>query len=426
MIKLAEVEPDAEALDSYRAEAEMAARHNTFMDMGGALTRHMNLIREDVLPALKLFIPFLNTHMNLMKRAAEMVPVVGLGFEWTYRTDPKFVADSPGHRSADIVAKQLEGMMFVWLVMMVMDDDEIVGAAPTEPSKMAHFYNSGKVPYSVKFGDKYYSFEYMDPFNVPFSILADLKTLMREGTDMSPEEFSQQLMAAATAFGSRLLEPAFLQRFTDYANIKSEENKLKAFGRSVESVIIPYNGMWRWLKKQVNIMEHEGKFVPQEEAGPLMAQVFPLTTDILEMFEGEPLVQEYDKLNVWGEQMVISEHDYWKLWAYTSKQRTISDDPAELIFDDMQYYPGLPNKQVTIGRQQYDLSMDIYQQFLMGYGKEGKDAVRRLATSQGFRSMPKVRQAAVIEETLQKIRDRHRKKAIAAQVRAGLPSPVGG
>jgi hypothetical protein len=415
--------PRAEKFAPYRQEAELAARYSTFMDYAGQFTRHLNLLREETVPWLKMVVPFLNTHMNLLKRAAEMTPALGLLFEQQYRKDPKFIADSPGHRAADILAKQLEGMAIAWVVMAMLDDDDIVGAAPSDPKERDRFYNSGKLPYSIRYGDKYYSFEFLEPFNVPLSIFADLKKLAREKPDMDPDEFSAMLVAAATGIGGRLLKPAFLDQFTEYSSIRSEENKAKSIGRTAESVLVPFSGMLRWIKKQVNIAKHDGVYVPQETEGTLFAKMFPLYTDMIEMATGEPIVREYDTLTVWGEPMVISEHDYWKFWSAAIKEKTATQDPAELVFQDMTYYPGMPNRVVTVGRQQYKLDMEVYQQFLMGYGKQGKDAVRRLATSQGFSAMSELQKATVIEKLLGRIRDAHRKKAVAAQIRKGLPQP---
>lgn len=422
MAELAE-NPRAEKFAPYRQEAELAARYSTFMDYAGAFTRHLNLLREETVPWLKMVVPFLNTHMNLLKRAAEMTPGLGLLFEQQYRTDPKFIADAPGHRAADILAKQLEGMAIAWVVMAMMDDDDITGAAPTDAKERDRFYNSGKLPYAIRYGDKYYSFEFLEPFNVPLSIFADLKKLAREKPDMDPDEFSAMLVAAATGIGGRLLKPAFLDQFTEYSSIRSEENKAKSIGRTAESVLVPFSGMLRWIKKQVNIAKHDGVYVPQETEGVLLGKMFPLYTDMIEMATGEPIVREYDVLTVWGEPMVISEHDYWKFWSAAIKEKSATQDPAELVFQDMTYYPGMPNRLVAMGRQQYKLDMEVYQQFLMGYGKQGKDAVRRLATSQGFAAMSELQRATVIEKLLGRIRDMHRKKAVAAQLRKGLPQP---
>jgi len=54
-------------------------------------------------------------------------------------------------------------------VFALWKDDKVTGAVPKNEAERDAFYRQGKLPYSVKVNDTYYSFRRFEPFNVPIS-----------------------------------------------------------------------------------------------------------------------------------------------------------------------------------------------------------------------------------------------------------------
>jgi len=53
---------------------------------------------------------------------------------------------------------------------------EITGQAPTSPTERDQFYREGKQPFSIKIGDKWVSYQQLEPYNQLFNLMANVIT----------------------------------------------------------------------------------------------------------------------------------------------------------------------------------------------------------------------------------------------------------
>jgi len=406
-----------------RQKVSEAASYNTFMDRPGTVGTHLLAVREKA-PIIKLVFPFFNTLVNLGKRGLEMTPGVGLAAEAIWARDPSFDKFGYGHRPADIIAKQIEGSMMAAFLLLAFDEDEFTGALPLDRNERKQWRLEGKIPYAVKYGDKWISFQNIEPINVPFKIVADLRSYLYEGLkglgqyeeldEKDQDKVIRDLTQAGTAIGHTLLNNNYMRTFNDYVDSRTSEEYLSAIGRTAEGALIPYSGFLRWMMKKGKMQENEnGEYVPQV-FDQLEHQVLPLSTDILHsMFGVEKNTR--DKITVWGDPYTFSSNKWWEFWWPVHYSMDVGDN-IDSEFESLGYYPSIPSETFTRARKRYRLDPDIHQQLALGFGAEGKPAVKKIIeTSKGYQRMDKEAKVRILDRRLTAIRKKHLNKAIKEQ-----------
>ncbi|APZ97328.1 hypothetical protein BWQ93_01595 [Sphingopyxis sp. QXT-31] len=160
----------ANPTDEMWSKALDYARYATFQrplgELGSLVTR-----ATQTAPILKVVLPFVRTPTNLFKFAVERSPAAPLLREW--RKD--FAA---GGASRDLaVARAAIGSGIGALVAEAAEQGLITGSAPRDKNKRRLLDADGWEPYSIKIGDKYYSYRRLDPFALTIGTAADLVTL---------------------------------------------------------------------------------------------------------------------------------------------------------------------------------------------------------------------------------------------------------
>ena len=129
-------------------------------------------------PILKQVLPFVRTPINLFKATMDRIPVAGL-LRKEFRDD--FVGRSGNaYRMAEARGKQAIGLATMTMAGLIFKD-RITGGQPSSeieanlPRNLQNLAKTdlGFVPYSVRIGDKQYSFGRLDPFGALFGIVAD-------------------------------------------------------------------------------------------------------------------------------------------------------------------------------------------------------------------------------------------------------------
>ena len=123
------------------------------------------------LPITKAVLPFIRTPTNLFKFAIERSPAAPILREW--RKD--FAAG--GARRDLAVARATVGTAMGTLFAYLAEQGSITGSAPRDRNKRALMMADGWQPYSVKIGDKFYSYQRLDPFALIIGAAADMATL---------------------------------------------------------------------------------------------------------------------------------------------------------------------------------------------------------------------------------------------------------
>lgn len=150
-----------------------AARYQTFTRKLGDIGQGVQKI-ANAHPSLRLVLPFIRTPANIVKFAAERTPF-GLLM--------KEVRDNirAGGATRDIQLSRLAfGSIVGSVVASMAAEGHITGGGPADPRLRAALRETGWQPYSVKVGDKYYSYSRLEPLGVIFGLSADFSEIAGE------------------------------------------------------------------------------------------------------------------------------------------------------------------------------------------------------------------------------------------------------
>lgn len=203
----------------------------TFQSDLGPVGQGVQRITQSM-PVLKLVLPFIKTPTNLLKFTLERSPAAPLLKEW--RADVK----AGGARRDLAVAKAMVGSGMMALVTELVSQGHITGGGPADEDAKALMRANGWQPYSVKLGDKYYSYQRMDPFSSTIGIAADLVDLQGHMTDKQREETATLLVAATL---KNMSNKTWLSGLTDLTEaINDPDRSAKRFlARMAGSLAVP-------------------------------------------------------------------------------------------------------------------------------------------------------------------------------------------
>jgi endonuclease YncB( thermonuclease family) len=143
-------------------------------------------------PVAKLLLPFVRTPMNLLKFAAERSPAAVAMKSWRR----EYAAG--GARRDLAIARAVVGTGVGAAMYEMAQAGQITGGGPADRNARRLMQADGWQPYSLKIGDKYYSYARLDPFSTTIGTVADLVDLQSHMTDKQ-QEHSMTLVAAAIA-----------------------------------------------------------------------------------------------------------------------------------------------------------------------------------------------------------------------------------
>ncbi len=133
-------------------------------------------------PALKLLMPFVRTPVNLLKFAAERSPAAPIMKSWR----KEIVAG--GARRDLAIARMLVGTGFGAAMYEMAAAGQITGGGPADDKARRLMQANGWQPYSFKIGDRYYSYQRLDPFATTIGTVADMVDVGSHMTDKQREQ----------------------------------------------------------------------------------------------------------------------------------------------------------------------------------------------------------------------------------------------
>jgi hypothetical protein len=165
------------------------ARYVTFQRPLGPIGQFISRMTQEW-PGLKLILPFVRTPSNIFKYVIERSPAAPVVKEW--RKD--FAAG--GARRDLALAKMALGSGMGLLVAQLAADGKITGSAPADDKARELLMADGWQPYSLRIGDKYYSYQRLDPLASTLGVAADLAAKSEYMTDEEREGAASDVVAS--------------------------------------------------------------------------------------------------------------------------------------------------------------------------------------------------------------------------------------
>ncbi|MEJ7926380.1 hypothetical protein WG908_06355 [Sphingobium sp. AN641] len=164
-------------------------RYVTFQRPLGSFGRFVSAATNSA-PGLKFVIPFVRTPTNLLKFAIERSPAAPLLGE--VRAEFK----AGGARRDLALARVMAGTGVGALVAQLASQGLVTGDGPADEKARALLQADGWQPYSIKIGNKYISYQRLDPFATTMGVAANLVDLQSHMTEKQQEDIATLLVAS--------------------------------------------------------------------------------------------------------------------------------------------------------------------------------------------------------------------------------------
>lgn len=355
------------------------ARYLTFQRKLGPLASKVSAGTSDA-PVLKLFLPFVRTPTNLLKFAAERSPAAPLLKEW--RADFR----AGGARRDLAISKALVGTGFGMAIYEAALQGRITGSAPTDPAKARLMYADGFQPYSIRIGDKWYSYKRLDPFSSTLGVAADL-ALLPEGLSERQREDKTTLLVASIL--GNLANKTWLSGVSDLLGAITDpgQNADNLVQRLAGSLAVP-TGVAQ-LARTMDPVQRKADSV----SDAIKARIPGVSETLL------------PRRDVWGRE-VTSEGGVGPDIASPIYTSTAKNDPVNRALLDAGVSVGLPSHKVG-GRE---LTPEEYDRYQTDAGERAYRRVKAFVSSDAWKRMDDEAK----QETVSKLVSGARKEARAA------------
>ena len=337
-----------------------------------------------------VLIPFAKTPANLTKAIVDYSPV---GLVKTLTSDYKklknnistgTVTSMQQHEFAQNLGKAVAGTM-LYVAGYALAEAGIITGANDEDKDVSDFMKNtlGIQPYSIKIGDKSFTYDWAQPVAAPFAVMADLKNVDK-GTGMLEAVNS----VTDTAFNI-LLEQSFLTGIQDVlgsygSKVEGIENQIfglparavPTFVKQINDLIDPYSRMVYEQNKQIESAKNQVK-----TKVPGLSKELPVTRDTLgrkvEKYGGDNNIFNvfFNPANTSKGKVSESAKEIYKVYKATKNKDIMPRYPSPIL--------GLNNKQKS--------------QFLKISGTIIEDNVKELRNSTYYKRLNDEDKAATIK-----------------------------
>lgn len=226
-------------------------------------------------PAIKWFVPFIQTPMNILKQGIEYSP---LG-----------VATLPGAANKiEQLGKTLVGTTVFAGAATMGAQGRLTWAAPKSEKEKKAFYASGRKPYSVKIGDNWVSYTKLGPLAYPFAMAAAIQWYTNENPKASTDTAERKLVNVISGIGRFFADQSYVQGMNNMLQaVSGDVYGLKNVLTNVPQQLIPLVSLQRWASQIIDPVYRESagdismKAVIQniQKGIPFLSRGVPAETD---------------------------------------------------------------------------------------------------------------------------------------------------
>lgn len=395
------MEPTDQMMGAAIKEADM----RTFTNPLGKFGNKIMQLRSDfvvdgkrIVNPMKYILPFIKTPTNIAKYAIERTPV---GFVSKLEKIRK--GEITGDKISEELAKPIAGSAIMASAMALTQEGLITGAGPKEKNKRDALYRTGWQPYSIKIGDKYYSYARLEPFGSLFGLAADFASL--KGGDIKKGEVAERI---AYSIGNNITSKTYMRGLSD----------------AMEAINDPGRHAKRYLQN------FAGSFIPNVVGATTRATDAEIKRmdNLVDVYKSRfPGLSEhlYPKRDIWGEPIERS-GNFWTRFVspvqYSAAKGSFVD--KELL--DIGANIGVPNDRVYLSNKlqtkhgitdkSIKMSPEEYDNFQKAIGWKVKLKVEKIMRSDIYKNMSDYDKRnkinTIFTDIRSKVRDNLKKKVI--------------
>lgn len=196
ILKGEKIPKELEPFHDLLKQAETNAEKLTFQEELGGIAQSISNIRQHA--GARIFVPFFNTHMNILKQAIERTPFAAFSprfIELARKTFSRSLNEIEAGEYADKKAQIAFGTAaftaIVGTLFLMSDDDEITGDYNSETISEKPM---GWQQNSIRIGDYYISYQGIEPFGTMFRAFGNMRESKSEGIEASIEAAAKLLL----------------------------------------------------------------------------------------------------------------------------------------------------------------------------------------------------------------------------------------
>jgi hypothetical protein len=187
----------------------------------------------------KWTIPFIKTPTNIFKQGLEYSPV---GFGTVIGAKNK----------TDQLAKAVIGSAVFSGAAMLLGSDRLTWAMPIGQKEKDAFLAAGKQPYSVKIGDKYFSYQKLPP-ELSFSLALVAAIDDTQKNSKLSDDTVDQILTAVAKYGQFLSDQSYAKNMGDLLTAaKGGESGITRLLSNYPQQMVPYRALGGWLARIVD------------------------------------------------------------------------------------------------------------------------------------------------------------------------------
>lgn len=288
-----------------------AALYNTFTNETGKFGQAVMRAREGV-PALTLVLPFIRTPVNIFRFAMERTPLAPLVSQW--RADV-----AAGGARADLALARMSTGTVTMLTAMNWADNGILTGAGFRGGKDTGVAEAeqrqGMLPYSIKVGNRWYSYNRADPFGMTMGFAASIAEAVKKGEmDQDAVDEWQEVVAMSIAAVSNVaINKTYLQGLAQLSEVLTDPKRYtQAYVDNLFASFLPATSLMSAVK---NVKD------------PVAREVNDPTEAIMSRIAGlsEKLTPRRD---LWGKEMRPSETGLGKAFDFVTPVMSKEEEPT--------------------------------------------------------------------------------------------------
>ncbi len=216
-----------------RLDAIDQATYQTFTKAPGDFAKAVSKL-VNRFPAMRLILPFVNTPANIAKYTFERTPLAPMMKH--VRADL-----AAGGARADLAkARIATGTMIMLAASDLAMSGLISGNGPKDRRQTATMRREGWQPYSVKVGDRWFSFQRMDPLGMTLGLAADLTEILTNSDDPHSDEHQSIVAGVAAAVGNAVISKVYLSGLSEFFEAMSDPDRYsESFFQRLAGSVVP-------------------------------------------------------------------------------------------------------------------------------------------------------------------------------------------
>jgi hypothetical protein len=367
--------------------AEDAAHRLTFTnDLGKSGKRIQKAIQDTT--GLGFIVPFFRTPVNIAKQAIYRTPGAA--------ATPHFwrqVLKEKGAARDLALARVFTGTTLGSFAGALVMDDRLSGAGPAEPGRLQAKYPTWQ-PYSVRFGDRWISYNRIEPVGMVLGMFADAAELWRDRKDYEANELYTRALTVAS---KNLASKTFIKGVADFALAATAPDRgAEALGESLARSMVPASALMGQTARLID--PHR-----REVDNPLQAMQsqIPFARNLLE--PGRTVTGEVAEIESWP--VNIGSPFYSK---------EVSQDPVAqelgMLADEDMITMGKPSRKMEMTtslagpKEEFRVSPEEWQILWGDANRRAAERLRPIVSAEGYQDMPLKTRATMVKRVYERER----------------------